>query len=73
MAVGVSRVGGRLGLFLSEGTVDGFFENGLGLDVLELGLEVLQASGVGGAVRATTSVGEVEVGVLDLLAFYTPV
>lgn len=39
---------------------------------LELGLEVLETGGVGGAVGAAAGVGHVKAGVLDLLSIQTP-
>lgn len=42
---------------LRDGAMKLLLENGLGLDGLELGLEILEASAVGAAVGAATSVG----------------
>ena len=54
-------------------TMEFLFEDGLLLNLLELGLEVLQAGGVTAAVGATTCVGKVESFILDFLAVNTPV
>jgi hypothetical protein len=50
-----------------------FFEDWLLLNLLELGLEVLQTSGIAATVRATTSIGNGEACVLNFLAIDTPI
>jgi hypothetical protein len=70
----VGTADGRLlfELLANRGTVNFFFENGLGLDGLEFGLEVFEA-GVGAAVGATTWVRQVVAVVFNLDAFTAPV
>jgi hypothetical protein len=53
--------------------VDVLLEHGVRVELLELGLEVLQAGGVGGAVGAAAGVGEGEALVLDFFAVDAPV
>lgn len=48
------------------------FEDGLGLDGFELGLEVFEVS-VGAAVRAAARVGEIACVVFDFVAFAAPI
>jgi hypothetical protein len=63
--------GGALLLeLLAHGAMDLFFEDGLGLDRLELGLEVLHDEG--GRVAATAGVRHVRVDVFDLVAGCAP-
>jgi hypothetical protein len=59
-------------LFIVDSAVDILLEYRFGLDMLELSLEVLQASGVAAAVGTAASVGQVEAFVLDFLAIDTP-
>lgn len=47
-------------------------EDGVWVELLEFGLEILQPGGVGGAVGATTGVGDVEAFVLDFFAVEAP-
>jgi hypothetical protein len=54
-------------------TVQFLLKDRLLLNLLELGLEILQAGGVAAAVGATTCVGKVESFILDFLAINTPV
>ena len=49
-----------------------FLEDGLLLDLFELGLEILQAGGVAAAVGAAASIGKVEAFVLDFFALDAP-
>lgn len=60
-------------IIVHDSAVDILLEDGVLLDVLELGLEVLQASSVGAAVGTAASVVDVETLVLDFLAIDTPV
>lgn len=48
-------------------------EDWIGLDMLELSLEVLQTGSITAAVGSTTSIGKVEAFILDLFAVNTPV
>lgn len=67
-------VGGRGALLLeifAKGTVDVFFEDGLGFNRLELGLEVLHLED--GGVASTTSVGQIVTHVFDFVALTAPV
>lgn len=64
---------GRWEFLIVTGTVDILLEDGVLLDVLELGLEVLQTGSVGAAVGSTTSVGKIEAFILDLFTVDTPV
>ena len=59
-------------IILGEGAVDVLLEHGLWVEVLELGLKVLQACGVGGAVGAAACVIDVEAFVLDLFTVNAP-
>lgn len=47
-------------------------EDGIRLDLFELGLEILQAGIVAAAVGAAAGIGKVEACVLDLFAIDTP-
>jgi hypothetical protein len=53
--------------------MDLLLENRLLLDLLELGLEVLQAGGVAATVGAAACIGKVEAFILNFLAINTPV
>jgi len=70
----VGAADGRLlfELLANWGAVNFFFEDGLGLDGLEFGLEVFEA-GVGAAVGATTRVRQVVAVVFNLDAFTAPI
>ena len=70
----VGAADGRLlfELLANRGAVNFFFEDGLGLDGLELGLEVFE-TGVRAAVGATTWVRQVVGVVFNLVAFTAPV
>jgi len=68
VAIGLAGGGGSRLLW----AVDALLEDGLGLNVFKLGLEVTEAGGVGGAVGAAAIVGEGEIRVLDFFAFNTP-
>lgn len=70
----VGAADGRLlfELLTNRGAVNFFFEDGLGLDGLEFGLEVFE-SGVGAAVGATTWVRQVVAVVFNLDAFTAPI
>jgi hypothetical protein len=59
-------------LLLDLSTVKFLLEDRLLLDVLELGLEVLQASGIAATVGSATGIGKVEAFILDFLAIETP-
>ena len=52
--------------------MDVLLEDGVSLDMLEFGLEILQASCVTGAVGAAASIGKIEAFVLDLFTIDTP-
>ena len=52
--------------------MDTLFEDGLGLDGLELGLEVFQASSIAAAVGATACVVQVEAFILNLFSIDAP-
>jgi hypothetical protein len=73
---GVDAARGRqllLVVFLRGRPVQVLLEHGLGLDGLELGLEVLEPGRVAAAVGAAAGVGQVEALVLDLFALDAPV
>jgi len=53
--------------------MDILLEDGVLLNVLELGLEVLQSGSVRARIGSTTSVGKVEAFILYLFTFDTPV
>lgn len=53
-------------------TVKFLLEDRFLLNMLELGLEVLQAGGVAAAVGAATGIGKVEAFILDFLSIETP-
>jgi hypothetical protein len=57
---------------LRLGTVDALLEDGLGIMLLELGLEVLQACLIAAAVGTATGVGQVEAGICYFFAFNAP-
>jgi hypothetical protein len=60
-------------VILWERAVKVLLEDRLGLDGLELGLEVFGAFGVGGRVGATTRIGHVDVtDISDLVSWMTP-
>ena len=62
-----------LGEFIIIGsTVNIFFENGVGLDVFELGLEVFQTGSIRAAIGSATSIGQVKALILNLLSIDTP-
>jgi hypothetical protein len=63
---------GEFVLIFELGTMDIFFENGFGIDLLKLGLEVAEASFVAAAIGTTTLVGHSESGICYLLALDTP-
>lgn len=75
-AVEVGTVGGAGGIrlveVLGEGTVDLLFEDGFGLDGLELGLEVVEMVGVSGGVGAAAGVGHVEMEVVGFVTGLAP-
>ena len=48
------------------------FENGFGVDLLELGLEVIEAGFVAATIGTATLVGQMEARICYLLAFDTP-
>jgi hypothetical protein len=52
--------------------MDILLEDRVSLSLLELSLEVLEASSVGGAIGATARIGQVEAFVLDLFAVDAP-
>jgi len=52
--------------------VDILLKDRVGLDMLELGLEVLQAGSVAAAVRSATGIGQVEAFILDFFTIDTP-
>ena len=54
------------------GAMELLFEYRLGVDLLELGLEVLQAGSVAAAVGSATSIGHVEAFILDFFSIDTP-
>jgi hypothetical protein len=62
---------GELVVFL--GAVKALFEDGLGLVHIELGLEAVDVRGDGAAVGAAPSVGEIEVAIVDLVAWRAPI
>jgi hypothetical protein len=66
----VRRGGALLLKLLAHGAVELLFEDGLGIDDLELGLEVVQV--VGRGVAATAGVGHVWSDVFDFVAGHTP-
>jgi hypothetical protein len=53
-------------------TVQFLLEDGLLLNLLELGLEILQAGGVAAAVGAAACIGKIEALILDFLAINAP-
>lgn len=61
-----------LHVILGTSTVDVLLEHWVRVELLEFGLEVLQAGGVGGAVRAAAGVVDVEALVLDFFTIDTP-
>lgn len=61
-----------LEIVLGARAVDVLLEHWVGFELLELGLEVLQPGGVGGAVGAAAGVGDVEAFVLDFFAVEAP-
>ena len=70
---GLRRLGaGERTVLGGSDTVDVLLKNDLLVALLELGLEILEAGGVGGRVGAAASVGHVEAGVLDLLSVQAP-
>jgi hypothetical protein len=69
---------GRRGVDLGElvvlfGAVKALLEDGLGLVHIELGLEAVDVRGHGAAVGAAPSIGKVEVAVVGLVAWRSPV
>lgn len=70
---GLGSLGAGEGAVLGgSDTVDVLFENDLLVPLLELGLEVLEAGGVGGRVGTAASIGHVKARILDLLSIQTP-
>ena len=65
------RSGALLLQFFAERAVNSFFEDGLGFNCLELGLEVLHV--VGGRVASTTGIGHVWPDIFDLITSRAPV
>ena len=71
-ALGINTLSlGKLFEILSR-TVQFLLEDGLLLNLLELGLEILQAGGVAAAVGAAACIGKIEALVLDFLTINTP-
>jgi hypothetical protein len=66
----VRRGGALLLKLLAHGAVQFFFEDGLGINNLKLGLEVVHI--VGRGVAATAGVGHVWSDVFDFVAGHTP-
>jgi hypothetical protein len=59
-------------LIVFNDTMEVLFENRLLLDMLELGLEVLQASRIAATIGATASTSDIEAFVLDFFAINSP-
>lgn len=72
-AVGVDTTSRLELIFVIDSTMDVLLEDRIGLDMLEFGLEVLEACSVAAAVGATTGVVHGEARVLDFFALNAPV
>jgi hypothetical protein len=59
-------------VILELSTMDVLFKDGLGVDLLKLGLEIVKACLVAATVGTTTFVGHSETGICHFLAFYAP-
>jgi hypothetical protein len=68
-----SRGGGLLVKVLGVRAVQLFLEDGLRLDMLELGLEIFQTRAVVAGVAATAGIGQVVCVVLDFVTLAAPV
>ncbi len=71
-ALGIDSLG-LWKLFIDGSAMDIFIKNWVVVDLLELGLEVLQTSRVAAAVGSATSIRHIEARILDLFAINTPI
>jgi len=71
-AIGAAGGGLLIELLTDRGAVNLFFEDGLGLDCLELGLEVFESC-MGATVGATTWIRQIIGIIFNLIAFTAPI